>query len=69
VKVIFEFDKYEDADELEVHLQASGMYAVLTDLDEWMRQKVKYGTEQEAKVFEPLRTKFWEILEDNEVKL
>ena len=66
MKVIFEFDSVEDAEDLEITINASKWYSVVHEMDQKLRSMHKYeGIEHAEEIREILR----EIIYENGVKL
>lgn len=70
-KHIIEFNLPEEQEELDTTLNASKYYICLWDMQEYFRTQVKYEnlTEEEIKVFEKIREKFYEVLNENGIEL
>ena len=49
MKVIFEFDRYEDAELIEIHNNAEKKEIAINDFDQYLRQINKHGEEQFCK--------------------
>lgn len=71
MKVILEFNRPEDNEDIEIHMNAVKYYCALTDFSNYLRSKLKYAelSEEEAKILEEVRTKFFEIQNDNEINI
>ena len=66
MKVTLEFDSVEDAEELEITMNASKWYSVVHEMDQKLRAMHKYeGIEHAEEIREMLR----EIIYENGVKL
>jgi hypothetical protein len=63
--------KFEDFEEAKHHLNGMNYYCCLWDLKEHLRFKLKYEelSEDEYRVIEEIQTRFFEILEGNDVNL
>ena len=68
MKVTFEFDPYEDKEDLALFQHAKKYYCALHYIEEYIRQLRKYD-EREAIPAEEISAKFYSILDDNEVSL
>ena len=75
MRAIIEFDLDEPAD-IEAHKRftnLNGVYVALWELDQEMRRQIKYNTQEyngeQLDALDKLRDKFYEILNDNNVKI
>ncbi len=71
MKATLEFDLPEEQEELDRMLRAGNTELVLWNLSEHLRQKLKYEDlgEQEAKIYEDVRGRLFELLADHEVTI
>jgi hypothetical protein len=75
MRAIIEFDLDEPTD-IEAHKRftnLNGVYIALWEFDQEMRSQIKYNTEgyngEQLDALDKLRSKFYEILNDNNVKI
>jgi hypothetical protein len=75
MRAIIEFDLDEPTD-IEAHKRftnLSGVYIALWEFDQEMRSQIKYNTQEyngdQLDALDKLRSKFYEILNDNQIKL
>ena len=75
MRAIIEFDLDEPTD-IEAHKRftnLNGVYSALWDFDQLMRSQIKYNSEnysgEQLDALDKLRDKFYEILNDNNVKI
>jgi hypothetical protein len=75
MRAIIEFDLDEPTD-IEAHKRftnLNGVYIALWEFDQEMRSQIKYNTEgyngEQLDALDKLREKFYEILNDNNVKI
>ena len=75
MRVIIEFDLDEPTD-IEAHKRftnLNGVYIALWEFDQEMRRQIKYNSEnytgEQVDAIDKLRAKFYEILNDNNVKI
>lgn len=75
MRAIIEFDLDEPTD-IEAHKRftnLNGVYIALWEFDQEMRSQIKYNTQEyngdQLDALDKLRSKFYEILNDNNVKL
>ena len=71
MKAILEFNMPEDQVEFDFAVQGSKMYSALWDISQelrtiWKREEL---SEEEFKIVERIRDKFYEILDENQIKL
>jgi hypothetical protein len=66
MKVIFEFQRPEDNEELNLHLKASDYHSALYDFSLFLRNKTKYEnlTEEEHKRYVSVKEEFYKILNE-----
>ena len=64
-----EFPLPECREEFEIAAHAMDIKGVLWDFDEWLRSKVKYGSEFDEKTLEAVREHLYECLEQRNVRL
>ena len=73
MKAILQFNLPEDTEDYHIHAQASGMYIVLHDIQQFLRQKTKYAdddvSDEALKAYEECREYFNQVLDDNDVSL
>ena len=70
MKVIFTVEAESEYD-LRVYTQASAMWSTIWDFDQYLRNEVKYSenlTEEQAEVYDKIREKLHELLNENDVK-
>ena len=63
MKTILEFEMPEEAEELHYALKGLAYSAIIDDLDNWLRAKVKYEDQETIKITE-VRSKLCELLEE-----
>ena len=65
------FNLPEDQAEFDFAVQGSNMYSALWDISQELRTLWKYEelTDEEFKIVEKIRNKFYEILDENQIKL
>ena len=63
MKAILEFNLPEDNQEFELATKASKMYCTLWELDNWLRQEIKY----KDKELDEVRDKLRELMNDNKI--
>ena len=75
MRAIIEFDLDEPTD-IEAHKRftnLNGVYIALWEFDQEMRRQIKYNSEdyssEQVDAIDKLRSKFYEILNDNNVKI
>jgi hypothetical protein len=75
MKAIIEFD-LDDPTDIEAHKRftnLNGVYIALWEFDQEMRRQIKYNSEnytgEQVDAIDKLREKFYEILNDNNVKI
>ena len=71
MKATLEFNMPEDQVEFDFAMQGSKMYSALWDISQELRTLWKYEelNEEEWKIVERIRDKFYEILDENQIKL
>ena len=71
MKAILEFNMPEDQVEFDFAVQGSKMYSALWDISQELRTLWKYEelNDEEFKIVERIRDKFYEILDENQIKL
>lgn len=71
MKATLEFNLPEDQHEFDLAIQGSKMYSALWDISQELRRLWKYEelSEEEWKMVERIRDKFYEILGDNQINL
>jgi hypothetical protein len=70
-KVTIEFNTIEEQHELELCINASKWYSIVSDYSEYLRTKIKYGelSDDAYKAIEEVREKLHELLNDEGLKL
>jgi hypothetical protein len=71
MKAKLTFNLPEDQAEFDFAVQGSKMYSALWDISQELRAIWKYEelTDEEFKIVEKIRNKFYEILDENQIKL
>ena len=71
MKAILEFNLPDDQHEFDLAIQGSKMYVALWDISQELRTLWKYEelSDEEFKIVERIRDKFYEILDENQIKL
>ena len=71
MKAILEFQLPEDQADFDLAIQGGNMYSALWDISKELRTLYKYEEldEKEWKMVEKIRDKFYEILDENQIKL
>jgi hypothetical protein len=71
MKATLEFNLPDDQAEFDLATQGSNMYSALWDISQELRTLWKYEelSDQEWKMVERIRDKFYEILDDQQIKL
>jgi predicted nucleotidyltransferase len=71
MKAILEFNLPEDQADFDFAVQGGKMYSALWDISQELRRLWKYEEldEKEWAMVERIRDKFYEILDDNQIKL
>lgn len=71
MKAILEFSLPDDQEEYDLAVKAQDMMRSLNDVRNYLRAKSKYETEDEAKweAYNEVHQQFFEILNDNNIKL
>ena len=71
MKAILEFNLPDDQNEFDLAIQGSKMYLALWDISQELRTLWKYEelNEDEWNMVERIRDKFYEILDENQIKL
>ena len=71
MKAVLKFNLPEDQAEFDFAVQGSKMYSALWDISQELRTLWKYEElkEEEWDMVERIRNKFYEILDDNQIKL
>ena len=73
MKAILEFDLNEDTEQYRMHTQALAMYSTLHDMQQFLRQKIKYSDDDVSddvlNAYEECREYFNQVLVDNQVSL
>jgi hypothetical protein len=70
-KVTIEFNSIEEQHELELCINASKWYSIVSDYSEYLRTKIKYDelSDDAYKAIEEVREKLHELLNDEGLKL
>jgi hypothetical protein len=70
-KVTIEFNTIEEQHELELCINASKWYNIVSDYSEYLRTKIKYGelSDDAYKAIEEAREKLHELLNDEGLKI
>jgi hypothetical protein len=70
-KVTIEFNSIEDQHELELCINASKWYSIVSDYSEYLRTKIKYDelSDDAYKAIEEAREKLHELLNDEGLKI
>lgn len=71
MKATLEFNLPDDQHEFDLAVQGSKMYVALWDISQDLRKLWKYEelSEEEWKMVEKIRDKFYEILSDHQISL
>jgi len=73
MKAIIEFELPEDQEEYQMANNASKMYTALWDIRQLFRSTLKYNktglNDEQLEQWEAMRGEFFEILENNDLKL
>lgn len=71
MKAILEFNLPDDQHEFDLAVESGRMYSALWDISQELRTLWKYEelSEEEWNMVERIRDKFYEILDDNKIKL
>ena len=71
MKARLTFNLPDDQAEFDFAMQGSKMYSALWDISQELRKIWKYEelSEEEFKIVERIRDKFYEILDENQIKL
>ena len=71
MKLTLEFNMPEDQVEFDFAVHGSKMYSALWDISQELRTLWKYEelSDEEFKIVERIRNKFYEILDENQIKL
>ena len=72
-KAILEFSLPEEDQEHELAINAGKYYSILWDLDQFLRNKVKYPTQDhdpiETDTYDKVRTELWNLLNEHNIDL
>ncbi len=70
-KVTIEFNTIDEQHELELCINASKWYSIVSDYSEYLRTKIKYGelSDDAYKVIKEAREKLHELLNDEGLKI
>lgn len=72
LKFIYDTQDYESLREIEVMKKGQNYKNVLWDLDQKLREQIKYNnelTEEQHEVYDKIRTLLYELLKDNDVDI
>jgi hypothetical protein len=71
MKATLEFNLPDDKEDYEMMINASKYYLALWNMKQELRSKLKYAelSEQEYEIYEKVRDKYNEILDDNGINL
>jgi hypothetical protein len=71
MKATLEYNLPEDKHDFDLAIQGATMYSALWDISQELRTLWKYEelSEEEWKMVERIRDKFYEILDENQIKL
>jgi hypothetical protein len=71
VKAVLEFDLPEEKEEFDIIMAAHNAHGALWDISQFFRDKLKHENLEEAEfeIYEKIRNKFCDILEENQVSL
>ena len=71
MKATLEFNLPDDQNEFDMAVQSGNMYAALWDISQELRTLWKYEElkQEEGDMVERIRNKFYEILDENQIKL
>ena len=69
MKATFTFDLPEEQEECNVFQKANDMNSVIWQYLQWLREQIKYSQrpEEELKIIQEVRTKFFDLLSENEI--
>ncbi|MCE5304909.1 hypothetical protein LLG34_04345 [bacterium] len=68
ITISYQFDSYEDAEELRELMRHKEIARVLHEFKDYLRSLEKYSDSDTVKI-EEVNNKFWQIIEDNELIL
>jgi hypothetical protein len=71
MRAILEFELPDDETEFKLCTRGKDYYLVLWDLDQWLREKIKYGAEDSINIdtLEAVRETLHELLQNRNVSL
>lgn len=71
MKAMFKFNLPEENEEYKQYMQAPNMHLALWEFSQFLRSKLKYEelTDEEHRIYEEIRQKFYECLEEESVDL
>lgn len=71
MQAILKYTLPEEREEFEMSQKGILYHIALSDIADYLRSKLKYEelSETESKIYEEIRTKFYEILNDNEISV
>ena len=72
-KATLEYNLPEEQDEFELAANAGKYYSVLWDIDQYMRNKVKYASDDTPELYreaiQMVRDELWKLLNENNIDL
>jgi hypothetical protein len=71
MKAILKFNLPEEQEEFELASNAVKYSIVLSDIDNYLRSKIKYGdlAEGEYKIYQEVREQLWQHIQDQNIQL
>jgi hypothetical protein len=72
MKAILKFNLPEEQEEFEIANKGWKFRSALSEYDNYLRGKIKYDenlTDEQYKVYDEVRTKLWEILNEDQLTL
>ena len=73
MKAILEFNLPDDQDEHELAINARKYYSVLWELDQYLRNKTKYASDdvssEDIEAIQMVRDELWKLMEENNLDL
>jgi hypothetical protein len=72
MKAILKFNLPEEQEEFDIANKGWKFRSVLLEYDNYLRDKIKYDeqlTDEQYKIYEEVRTKLWEILNEDNLTL
>ena len=71
MKAILKYDLPEDETEFQWAMQSRGMYAVIWEMDQWLRSNIKYApdnmSEDTYKAYESAREYLHQLINENNI--